>query len=151
MLKGISPIFSPELLKVLYEMGHTDKIILADGNFAAAARAKDANAILIRMDGHNIPELLDAVLQVFPLDKHIDHPAMLMGMNPGEDMDMEIPIWDTYKEIVARYDDRGPECVGILERYKYYEEAKKVYAIVATSEMSHYANILLQKGALDPQ
>ena len=96
MLKGIPKILSPELLKVLAEMGHSDRLVIADGNFPAETMGK--KAIVIRCDGHGVPELLDAILQVFPLDTYVDKPVNLMEVMPGDDV--ETPIWDTYKEIV---------------------------------------------------
>lgn len=142
MLKGIPAILSPELLKVLCEMGHSDRLVISDGNFPAESMGK--NAIVIRADGHGVPELLDAILQVFPLDTYVEKPVNLMEVVPGDDV--ETPIWDTYKEIIARYDERGDAVVGNIERFEFYKEAKEVYAIIATGEKALYANIMLQKG-----
>lgn len=144
MLKGIPKILSPELLKVLAEMGHSDRLVISDGNFPAESMGKDA--IVIRMDGHGVPEILDAVLQVFPLDTYVDKPVNLMEVMPGDRV--ETPIWDTYREIIAKYDERGAEVVGNIERFAFYEEAKKVYCIIATGETALYANIMLQKGVV---
>ncbi|MDY5701067.1 MAG: RbsD/FucU domain-containing protein [Lachnospiraceae bacterium] len=144
MLKGIPKILSPELLKVLAEMGHSDRLVISDGNFPAESMGKDA--IVIRMDGHGVPEILDAVLQVFPLDTYVDKPVNLMEVMPGDRV--ETPIWDTYREIIAKYDERGAEAVGNIERFAFYEEAKKVYCIIATGETALYANIMLQKGVV---
>ena len=144
MLKGIPKILSPELLKVLCEMGHSDRIVIADGNFPAESMGKDA--IVIRCDGHGVPELLDAILQVIPLDTYVDKPMNLMEVMPGDPV--KTPIWDTYKEIVAKYDERGAACVGNIERFQFYEEAKKAYAIIATGESAVYANVMLQKGVV---
>lgn len=144
MLKGIPQILSPELLKVLCEMGHSDRLVLADGNFPAESMGK--NAIVIRCDGHGVPELLDAILQVFPLDTYVDHPVNLMEVMPGDNV--ETPIWDVYKEIVTKHDERGGACVGNIERFQFYEEAKTAYAIIATSEKALYANVMLQKGVV---
>ena len=144
MLKGIPKILSPELLKVLSEMGHSDRLVIADGNFPAESMGK--NAIVIRMDGLGIPELLDAILQVFPLDTYVEHPVNLMEVMPGDPV--ETPIWDTYEEIVGKHDDRGSAAIGQIERFAFYEEAKKVYAIIATGESALYANIMLQKGVV---
>ena len=130
MLKGVPKILSPELLKVLCEMGHSDRIVISDGNFPAESMGKDA--IVIRCDGHGVPELLDAILQVFPLDTYVEKPVNLMEVMPGDDV--ETPIWDTYKDIVKKYDDRGADAIGNIERFAFYEEAKKVYAIIATGE-----------------
>ena len=101
---------------------------------------------MIRCDGHGVPELLDAILQVFPLDTYVEHPVNLMEVMPGDDV--ETPIWDTYKEIIRKHDDRGDAVVGNIERFAFYEEAKKVYAIIATGESALYANIMLQKGVV---
>lgn len=144
MLKGIPPILSPELLKVLCEMGHSDRIVISDGNFPAETMGKDA--IVIRFDGHGIPQLLDAILTVFPLDTYVDTPVNLMELVPGDKV--ETPIWDTYKDIIKRHDPRGEAVVGTIERFAFYEEAKKAYAIVATGEKALYANIMLQKGVI---
>ena len=82
MLKGIPKILSPELLKVLCEMGHGDRLVIADGNFPAASMGQ--NAVLIRCDGHGVPELLDAILQLFPLDTYVEQPVTLMQLMPGD-------------------------------------------------------------------
>ena len=144
MLKGIPKILSPELLKVLCEMGHSDRLVISDGNFPAETMGKDA--IVIRCDGHGVPELLDAILKVFPLDTYVEHPVNLMEVMPGDNV--ETPIWDTYQEIVERYDSRGKACIGQIERFQFYEEARKAYAIIATGESALYANIMLQKGVV---
>jgi len=144
MLKGIPSILSPELLKVLCEMGHSDCLVIADGNFPAESMGKDA--LVIRCDGHGVPELLDAILQVFPLDTYVEKPVNLMQVMPGDTV--ETPIWEIYKEIVGKYDSRGAEIIGEVERFAFYEEAKKAYAILATSEKALYANIMLQKGVV---
>ena len=144
MLKGIPKILSPELLKVLAEMGHSDRIVIGDGNFPAESMGK--NAIVIRMDGHGVPEILDAILQLFPLDAYVDHPVNLMEVMPGDPV--ETPIWDTYREIVGKHDERGANAIGTIERFAFYEEAKKAYAVIATGESALYANIILQKGVV---
>lgn len=144
MLKGISPIISPELLKVLCEMGHSDRIVIADGNFPAESMGKDSK--VIRCDGHGVPEILDAILQLFPLDTYVEKPVVLMEVMKGDNA--KTPIWDTYKEIIAKYDQRGSDTVGTIDRFKFYDEAKTSYAIIATSEKAIYANVMLQKGVI---
>ena len=146
MLKGIPKIISPELLKVLSEMGHSDRIVIADGNFPSESMGK--NAIVIRADGHGIPELLDAILTVFPLDTYTEKPAILMQLMDRDVGRVETPIWDEYKEIIAKHDERGAEALGNIDRFDFYDEAKKAYAIIATSEKAIYANIMLQKGVI---
>ena len=144
MLKGIPKILSPELLKVLAEMGHSDRLVISDGNFPSESMGK--NCIVIRCDGHGVPELLDAILQVFPLDTYVEKPVNLMEVMPGDTV--ETPIWDEYKEIVKKHDDRGAAAFGEIERFAFYEEAKKCYAIIATGESALYANLILQKGVI---
>ena len=144
MLKGIPKILSPELLKVLCEMGHSDRLVIADGNFPAQTMGK--NAIVIRMDGHGACEVLEAILQVFPLDTYVEKPVNLMEVMPGDPV--ETPIWGEYEKIVAAADERGADAIGQIERFAFYEEAKTAYAIIATGEGALYANIMLQKGVV---
>ncbi len=144
MLKNISPLLSPDMLKVLCEMGHGDRLVLADANFPSASMGK--NAIVLRADGHSATDLLDAILQLFPLDTYVEHPVSLMQVMPGDPV--KTPIWDEYKAIVAKYDERGDKAFDEIERFAFYEEAKKVYAIIATGEKALYANLILQKGVL---
>ena len=147
MLKNIPSILSPELLKVLCEMGHSDCICIGDGNFPGASIAKAEGAVFLRADGHGVPELLDAILQVFPLDAYVETPAMLM-QKMERDKDLQIPVWDEYKNIIAKFDVRGENAVGAYERFEFYEQAKKCYCILQTGETAIYANIILQKGVV---
>ena len=144
MLKGIPKILSPELLKLLCEMGHSDRLVIADGNFPSESMGK--NAKVIRCDGHGVPELLEAILTVFPLDTYVETPVSLMQVMPGDNV--ETPIWDEYKEIITKHDERGEKAIGQTERFAFYEEAKTAYAIIATGESALYANIMLQKGVV---
>ena len=140
MLKNIPSIISPELLKVLAEMGHSDEIVIGDGNFPAASNAKR----LIRADGHGVPELLDAILQVFPLDTYVESPVMLMQVTPGDDVDPV--IWKEYRKIVDKHQDNVK--FEEIERFAFYERARDAYAIVATGEGALYANVILKKGVV---
>ena len=147
MLKNIPPIISPELLSVLNEMGHGDRICIGDGNFPGASMAAAEGAVLLRADGHGVPELLDAILQLFPLDEDVDTPAMIMQVTE-KDAGMKVPIVDEFKEIVAKYDDRGGAAFGAYERFEFYEQAKQCYCILQSGETAIYANIILQKGVV---
>ena len=137
MLKGIPKILSPELLKVLCEMGHSDRIVIADGNFPCESMGKDA--IVIRCDGHGVPEILDA---------YVEKPVNLMELMPCDIGKIDTPIWDEYKAIVKKHDERGEAAVGNIERFAFYDEAKTAYAIIATGESAVYANVMLQKGVV---
>ncbi len=141
MLKGIPRLLSPELLKTLMEMGHGDEIVLADANFPAASHAQR----LVRCDGHGIPELLDAVLELFPLDPYVEKPVALMQVVPGDPA--ETPIWATYEAIVRKRTELQAPFEEV-ERFAFYDRAKKAYAIVATGEQALYANVILKKGVI---
>lgn len=143
MLKGIPSIISPELLKCLSEMGHSDRLVIADGNFPVHSVGRES--VVIRLDGHGVCEILDAVLKLFPLDTYDAHPVRLMEKVAGDDV--ETPIWDDFKSIIAKYDGRK-DIIGSIERFEFYEEAKSSYLIIATSEKALYANIMLQKGVV---
>ncbi|MBE6589315.1 MAG: fucose isomerase [Ruminococcaceae bacterium] len=144
MLKGIPKIISPELLKVLCEMGHGDRILIADGNFPSESVGK--NAKVIRADGHGGAELLEAILTLMPLDSYVEKSVKLMQVVPGDPV--KTPIWDEYAEIVKRVGGCDKGVIGDVERMAFYEEARSAYAIVATSESALYANIMLQKGVI---
>ncbi len=139
MLKNISPILSPELLKILMEMGHGDEIVIGDGNFPAASMAQR----LVRLDGHGVPEILDAVLKLMPLDTYVEAPVALMD---NGDSANKPPIWAEYEEIVKA--NEGEKKFELEERFAFYERAKKAYAVVATGETAIYANIILKKGVV---
>jgi L-fucose mutarotase len=141
MLKGIPKIISPELIKVLMEMGHGDEIVISDGNFPAAAIANR----LVRADGHNVPELLDAILQFFPLDPYVENPVSLMEVVPGDTV--KTPIWEEYRDIVKKHDTNFKD-FQYVERFAFYERSKKAYAVVASGESALYANIILRKGVV---
>lgn len=141
MLKNIPKILSPEMVKTLMEMGHGDEIVIADGNFPAEAIGKR----VVRCDGHGVPELLDAIMQLFPLDTYTDKPVMLMEVVPGDPV---VPtIWDEYKNIINKYEPENCK-IEMIERFAFYERAKTAYAVVATGEEAIYANIILKKGVV---
>jgi L-fucose mutarotase len=141
MLKNIPEVISPELMKVLMEMGHDDEIVLADGNFPAASVAQR----LIRCEGHGVCELLEAVLKFLPLDQYVEHPAALMAVVPGDKT--KPTIWEEYRKIIKASGEKFAE-FEFVERFAFYERAKKAYAVVASGEKALYANIILKKGVL---
>ena len=141
MLKGISPVISPELIKILMEMGHGDELVIADGNFPAASIAQR----LVRADGLDVPRLLDAILQFFPLDQYVEKPVALMAVVPGDTY--KPVIWDEYRSIVKKHESNFTD-FEYVERFAFYERAKKAYAVLASSEMALYANIILKKGVV---
>ena len=141
MLKGISPIISPELLKILCEMGHGDEIVIADANFPSVTYGKR----VIRADGISGIDMLEAVLELFPLDKVANTNALLMVVS--EKNLANPPIWNKYKKIMACYEDENVR-VEELERYEFYDRAQKAFAVIQTGEKALYANIILKKGTL---
>ena len=147
MLKNIPSILSPELLATLCEMGHSDVIVLGDANFPGKRFAHEGNCKFLRADGLSGTVMLEAILQVIPTDSYTDTPVMLMQTMEC-DKDLEIPIWKDYEAIVAQNDPRGKNAVGYLERFTFYEAAKKSYCIVQTGETQIYANVIIQKGVI---
>lgn len=140
MLKGIPSVLSPELLKILMEMGHGDEIVISDGNFPGASMAQR----LVRADGHGVPAILDAVLKLMPLDKYVDEPVALMEVVKGDNV---VPvIWDEFKEIIEKYEPDTK--IEHMDRFDFYDRAKKAYAVVNTGETAIYANIILKKGVV---
>ena len=111
MLRGIPHILSPELLKILCEMGHSDRIVIADGNFPAESMGRDAH--VIHMEGHGVPEILEAILLLFPLDTYVKHPVCLMSVMDGDSV--ETPIWNQYGTLVEAFDSRGRSAIGHMD------------------------------------
>lgn len=140
MLKNIPAILPPDLLKILDEMGHGDEIVLGDGNFPASSNAKR----LVRCDGHGIPALLDAILQLFPLDTYVESPVLLMQVTPGDNV--HPVIWQEYRKIIDRYQENVQ--ISEIERFAFYDRAKEAYAVIATGEKALYANLILKKGVV---
>lgn len=140
MLLGISAQISPDLLKIICEMGHGDEIVLADANFPSAPMAQR----LVRADGIEIPKLLSGILELFPLDQYDSRNFILMEKCEGDEAD--VSVWSEYKNILNKY---SPETqMSFMERFDYYERAKNAYAVVATGERRQYANIILKKGCV---
>lgn len=137
MLKKIPKNLSPELLKILMEMGHGDEIVIADGNYPAASNARN----LVRCDGLGVPELLTSIMELLPLDQYVEKSVALMAVAIGDDTVPE--IWEEYKAII-----QNDTVIEMMERQEFYERGKKAYAIVATGEEAIYANILLKKGVV---
>lgn len=138
MLKNIPKVISPQLIKVLMEMGHGDELVLADGNYPA----ESAGPMVVRADGLGIPELLEAILKLFPLDTFVEYNVFLMDNGKPE----KPQIWSEYKRILSESGEKYS--IKELERFEFYERAKKSYCIVATSETALYANIILKKGVV---
>jgi L-fucose mutarotase len=141
MLTGIPKIIPPELLKILMEMGHGDDLVIGDGNFPHASCARR----LVRCDGHQVPELLEAILKLFPLDTYVNKPASLMAVVSGDTVKPE--RWDTYREIIGRRHKVFTD-FAYLERFIFYEHAASAYAVVASGDQALYANIILKKGVV---
>ena len=142
MLKGVSRIVSPELIKVLCEMGHGDEIVIADGNFPSENFGKR----VIRADGISGTEMLDACLALIPLDTYSDPNFILMQLMDRDVGKINPVIWDEYKTIADKH-DRNVR-VDNIDRFEFYERAKNAYAVIATGEAAVYANIILKKGVI---
>lgn len=138
MLKGISNLISPELLKILMEMGHGDELVFGDSNFPAASHAQR----LVRADGHKITAMLDAILPLFPLDYAVDFSAVLMESNGSKPS-----VWNVYSEKLHTFPD-GDKQFLIISKSEFYERTKKAYCVVATSESERFANLIIRKGII---
>lgn len=139
MLKGISPLLSPELLATLCRMGHGEEIVLADAHFPA----HEFNSNVIRADGLLIPDLLDAILPLFELDAYDPAPVLTMDAVEGDSLDPKVE--GSYSEKIAKHSDLNPK-ISRLERFAYYERVRMAHAVVATGDVNKYANIILKKG-----
>lgn len=139
MLKGISPLISPELLAVLARMGHGDEIVLADAHFPG----ESFNKRVLRADGIRIPDLLAAILPLFELDSYVPHPLAMMAASPGDTLDPAVE--EAYLKSIHV---SNPDCAAIerIERFAFYERTKSAFAVVMTGETAKYGNILLKKG-----
>lgn len=140
MLKGVSPLLSPELLAALAEMGHGDEIAIVDGNYPAHSSGPP----VVRADGLGTPELVKAVLELMPLDTFSE--ANVWYMDNGEAAKPE--IWKAFDAVLAGSGEDAR--VAAIDRFAYYKRAREAYAIVATSETRLYACIILRKGVIFP-
>lgn len=142
MLKKIPKLLSPELVRVLMEMGHGDELVLADANYPGHA----LHSRVIRYDGTGIPALLDAILELLPLDHYAPHQAAFMAVVEGDPMVPE--IWSTYEAILAQHDEAAT--IEYEERFAFYNRSKQSYAIVVTGEEALYGNVIIKKGVVKP-
>ncbi len=139
MLIGISALLSPDLLNVLYRMGHGDEIVLADAHFPG----ESCNNRVIRADGLGVGELLDAILPLFALDAYVEDPVAMMEPVPGDELDPSVE--ERYRAAIDRHWPATPEIVRV-ERFAFYERAKQAFAVVMTGETAKYGNVILKKG-----
>ncbi|MBB6482468.1 L-fucose mutarotase [Spirochaeta isovalerica] len=142
MLRGIDPVVSPELLDVLFRMGHGDEIVLADAFFPGDTFGKR----VIRADGIRIPQLLKGILPLITLDSYVDSPLIMMQPVEGDELDMSVE--NAYRKAI---DETWPDTPAIdrTERFAFYDRAREAYAIVMTGEISKYGNIILKKGVIN--
>ena len=139
MLKGISPLISPELLKMLASMGHGDEIVLADAHFPGHTM----NTQVLRADGLKIPDLLAAILPLFELDQYVPHPLAMMAAVEGDQLDPAVEA--SYLQAIHKTNPQAP-AIERIERFAFYERTKQAFAVVMTGETAKYGNIILKKG-----
>ena len=139
MLKGISPLFSPERLATLYRMGHGDEIVLADAHFPGHS----VHPFVIRADGLPIDGLLAAILPLFVLDTYVPDPLVMMAPVPGDTADSTVAA--AYRTIIDTHSPGAPS-IHFIERFPFYERAKAAFAVVMTGDTRKYSNIILKKG-----
>lgn len=141
MLNKIPAVLSPDLVHVLMSMGHGDELVIGDGNFPADT----CNDLVVRADGIGVPQLLDAILELMPLDRYSSWQVGLMETVAG---DPTPEIWPKYEEIIHRHE--GEYETKYFERFAFYEQAKQAFAVVLTGETALYGNIILKKGVVIP-
>lgn len=142
MLKLIDNILSPELLYALRDMGHGDELAIVDANYPAG----NSHDRVFRMDGHSVPRVLDAILQLMPLDDFVDDPAVRMEI-AGEPNRME-PVMNEFAGVLAKHEPKVK--LKSMERFAFYERVKRSYGIVATGEPRLYGNIIIKMGVIRP-
>jgi L-fucose mutarotase len=139
MLLGISPLMSPDLLAILYRMGHGDEIVLADAHFPG----ESCNDLVVRADGLKVADLLDAILPLFVLDEYVDSPVIMMAPVPGDMLDPEVEA--RFRTAINKvWPDTPP--IARIERFEFYERAEQAFCVVMTGETAKYGNIILKKG-----
>ena len=141
MLIGISPYLSADLISVLFKMGHGDEIVLADAFFPGDS----FNPRVVRADGIRIPQLLDGILRLINLDDYVDAPLAMMQPVPGDELDLDVER--SYRSVIDKYWPKTP-AIARVERFAFYERAKKAFAVVMTGETVKYGNIILKKGVI---
>jgi L-fucose mutarotase len=139
MLKGISPLVSPDLIGNLMRMGHGDEIVLADAHFPG----ESFNTNVIRADGVPIPDLLEAILPLYELDSYVDHPLIMMAPVEGDVLDDSVE--DSYLEKIHITNPDAP-AIERIDRFEFYERTKGAFVVVMTGEVAKYGNIILKKG-----
>lgn len=142
MLRNIDPVVSPELLDVLFRMGHGDEIVLADAFFPGDTFGRR----VVRADGIGIPRLLEGICPLITLDSYVDSPLFMMAPVPGDELDMNVER--AYRETIDRTWPETP-AVQRVERFAFYEQARKAYAVVMTGETQKYGNLILKKGVIN--
>ncbi len=142
MLRGISPLISPDLLGTLARMGHGDEIILADAHFPGDTFAKR----VIRADGLRIPDLLAAIMPLFTPDQYVASPLTMMAPVPGDELDPAIE--ETYLTAIRQ---TWPDIARVerVERFAFYDRARDAFAVVMTGETAKYGNVALRKGVTE--
>jgi L-fucose mutarotase len=138
MLKGISPVISPDLLKTLAEMGHGDEIVLADAHFPGHTFCKT----VIRADGIRVPDLLEGIIPLFELDSYAD-PLIMMASVEGDKLDPSVE--KSYMKAIKKAAPDAPK-VKRIDRFSFYDRAEKAFACIMTGELAKYGNIILKKG-----
>jgi L-fucose mutarotase len=139
MLKGINPIISPDLLKILAEMGHGDEIVLADAHFPGHTFCPGK---VLRGDGLQIPDLLEGIIPLFELDSYSD-PLIMMAAVEGDELDPQVEA--DYLSAIRKHAPDAPDPKRI-DRFAFYARAEKAYACVVTGTTAKYGNIILVKG-----
>jgi L-fucose mutarotase len=153
VLHGIDPALNADLLYVLQAMGHGDDLVICDANFPADSIARQTTyGRLIRTDNIGSPQAIRAVLSLMPLDSFVEYAAERMEVvgNPDELPAIQQEAQTAIDAVAQRDAGRDTWPMGSVERFAFYERAKKAYAIVATGERRFYGCFILKKGVIPP-
>ena len=139
MLKGISPVISPELLQILSEMGHGDELVLADAHFPG----HQLHSKTLRADGIGIDTLLDGITPLFEFDSYCEAPLIMMAAVEGDELDLSVE--QKYTQAIRKHNQEDLK-VQRIDRFDFYDRVEQAFAVVITGETAKYGNILIKKG-----
>ena len=140
MLRGISPLISPDLLHALAQMGHGDEIVFSDALFPAHSVGRR----VIRLDGVDLPSLIEAIMPLFPIDTYVADSVVMMAAPPDDTEDPDLP--DKYRRAIEKHNPDAPKTTFLEDRQDFYARAREAFCVVVTGSVVKYGNLLLKKG-----
>ncbi|MDR3517261.1 MAG: L-fucose mutarotase [Azospirillaceae bacterium] len=141
MLRGISPLLSPDLLALLSRMGHGDELVLTDAHFPA----ESCNTRVLRADGLRVHDLLDAIMPLWALDSYVSDPLVMMAPAEGDIADPQVAL--RFRAAIERHDPDAA-ATTFISRFDFYDRTRRAFAVVVTGETAKYGNIIIKKGVI---